>query len=86
MNLALEMAEAEISLLLVKSDWCIIFSSIIMKSTTQQCKNETTSFYHEVDDQLVCSLGYNDLEGCNEDQKSNFYSLGTNMRGGQFKR
>ena len=47
LTLSVVVTEAEISLVLVKSYLCIIFLPIIMKSTSQQCKNERTSFYWE---------------------------------------
>ena len=64
MILYIVVTEAETSLGLVKSDLCIIFSEIIMKSATQQCKNERTSFFRDGVDLLCYRDNINDLEGC----------------------
>ena len=53
MILSVVVTESEKFLVLVKSDLCIIFSVIIMKSTIQQCKDERTSSIRKKFDFLI---------------------------------
>ena len=85
LSLSVVVIEAEKSIELFKSDLCIIFSAIIMKSTTQQCKNERTSFYlKDLWDLLVCSWRWqHHVLRWMQWRPTNpiWYSLDTNMRG-----
>ena len=46
-----------------------------MKSATQQCKNERTSFFRDGVDLLCYRDNINDLEGCSGNQQIQFDTL-----------